>query len=86
MILDKIDKLPIEQLQRLMGWISSNDPAVEKEAWNKIAAGLRSRWDAEPDWQIKSQFGTLPVFDLTDTGDQFLEHGCRPLIESRLAQ
>ena len=41
MLLDEIGKLPVDQLQRLLNWISANDPAVEKEAWRKIAAGLR---------------------------------------------
>ena len=58
-LLDEIGKLPVEQLQRLMNWISANDPAVEKEAWQKIAAGLRGRWDAEPDWQVKNQLGGM---------------------------
>ncbi len=59
MLLDEIGKLPVDQLQRLLNWISANDPAVEKEAWQKIAAGLRSRWDAEPDWQVKNQLGGM---------------------------
>ena len=59
MLLDEIGKLPVDQLQRLLNWISANDPAVEKEAWQKIAAGLRGRWDAEPDWQVKNQLGGM---------------------------
>ncbi len=59
MLLDGIGKLPIDQLQRLMNWISANDPAVEKEVWQKIAAGLRGRWDAESDWQVKNQLGGM---------------------------
>ncbi len=59
MLLDQVDKLPPESLQRLINWISPNDPAVEKEAWQKIAAGLRVRWDAEADWQVKNQFGAM---------------------------
>jgi len=59
MLLDGIGKLPIDALQRLVNWVSANDPAVEKEAWQKIAAGLRSRWDAEPDWRIKDRFGGM---------------------------
>ncbi len=58
-LLDEIGKLPADQLQRLMNWISANDPAVENEAWQKIAAGLRGRWDAEPDWQVKNQLGGM---------------------------
>ena len=58
MLLDEIGQAASRRrLQRLINWISANDPAVEKVAWQKIAAGLRSRWDAEPDWQIKNQFG-----------------------------
>jgi tetratricopeptide (TPR) repeat protein len=59
MLLDEIDKLPMEQIQRLINWVSANDPAVEKEAWKQIAAGLRRRWDAEPDWQIKGRLGGI---------------------------
>ena len=59
MLLDEMGKLPVDQLQRLLNWISANDPAVEKEAWQKLAAGLRNRWDAEPDWQVKNQFGGM---------------------------
>ena len=36
---DEIGKLPVEQLQRLIIGFRPNDPAVEKEAWQKIAAG-----------------------------------------------
>ncbi len=57
MLLSEIDKLPIEQIQRLIQWVSWNDPAVEKEAWKRIADGLRRRWDAEPDWRMKARFG-----------------------------
>ncbi len=59
MLLDEMSKLPVDQAQRLLNWISVNDPAVEKEAWRKLAAGLRSRWDAEPDWQVKNQLGGM---------------------------
>ena len=66
MLLDEIGKLPIDSLQRLLNWISANDPAVEKGAWEKIAAGLRGRWDTEPDWQIKSQLGGMLTGVLRD--------------------
>ena len=59
MLLDEMPKLPVDQMQRLLNWISANDPAVEKEAWRKIAAGLRSRWDAAPDWQVKNRLGGI---------------------------
>jgi tetratricopeptide (TPR) repeat protein len=58
-LLDGIDKLPLDQLQRLLNWVSSNDPAVEQAAWQKIAAGLRTRWDAEADWQVENQLGGM---------------------------
>ena len=66
MLLDEMGKLPVDQLQRLLNWISANDPAVEKEAWQKIAAGLRGRWDAEPDWQVKNQLGAMLAGVLQD--------------------
>ncbi len=59
MLLDEMGKLPVDQLQRLLNWVSANDPAVEKGAWQKIAAGLRGRWDAEPDWLVKNQLGGM---------------------------
>jgi predicted Zn-dependent protease len=59
MLLDEIGKLPVDQLQRLVNWVSPNNPAVEKEAWQKIAAGLRARWDAEADWRVKNQLGAM---------------------------
>ena len=59
MLLDEIGKLPVDQLPQLLNWVSADDPAVEQEAWRKIAAGLRGRWDAEPDWKVKNHLGGM---------------------------
>ncbi len=57
-VLDEMGTLPVDQWQRFLGWTSPNGPAAN-ETWQKIATGLRARWDAEPDWQVKSQFGGM---------------------------
>ena len=57
-VLDEMGTLPVDQWQRLLGWTSPNGPAAN-ETWKKIATGLRARWDAEPDWQVKNQFGGM---------------------------
>jgi hypothetical protein len=69
MLLDEMGKLPVDQLQRLLGWVSANNPAVEKEDWQKIAAGLRARWEAEPDWQVKNQLSRMLAGVLHDRID-----------------
>jgi hypothetical protein len=45
----EIEKLPPEQLPRLVRWVSANDPAVEQQDWRKLAVRLRQRWAAEKD-------------------------------------
>ncbi len=57
-VLDEMGTLPVDQWQRFLGWTSPNGPA-DSETWKKIATGLRARWDAEPDWQVKNQFGGM---------------------------
>ena len=59
MLLSDMDTLTAEQATRLINWISADDPAVEKESWKRIAAALRRRWDAEPDWEVKARFGQV---------------------------
>jgi tetratricopeptide (TPR) repeat protein len=40
----EIARLKPNEIQRLVNWILSNDPAVEKDAWTRLAADLRTRW------------------------------------------
>jgi hypothetical protein len=74
-LLDEMDKLPVEPLRRYLKWISANDPAVEDPAWQKIAAGLRARWEAEPDWKVKDQLGGMLA------GVLYSHFGVEPWIE-----
>ncbi|MGD0896679.1 MAG: VIT domain-containing protein [Thermoguttaceae bacterium] len=67
---DEIEKLPPEQIQRFVNWISSNDPAVELPEWKKIAEGLRRRWDAEPRREVRSQLGGTLIGVLGHLGPQ----------------
>ena len=66
MLQGDMDKLSPEQIARLIGWISPNDPAVEPPQWKKIAEGLRRRWDAEPKYEIKRQLGQSLAGVLSD--------------------
>ena len=65
-LLDEMSKLRSSEVVRLLGWISVNDPVVEKPAWEKIAAGLQHRWEAESDWQMKDRFGNMLAGVLRD--------------------
>ena len=65
-LLDEMSKLRSSEVERLLGWISVNDPVVEKPAWEKIAAGLQHRWEAESDWQMKDRFGNMLAGVLRD--------------------
>jgi tetratricopeptide (TPR) repeat protein len=67
---DEIEKLTPEQVQRLVNWISSGDPAVEPPEWKKIAAGLRRRWEAEPKREVRRRLGGTLVGVLGHVGTQ----------------
>ena len=56
-----IDKLTPQQVQRLVNWIMPNDPAVEKDAWKRIATGLLNRWAASEIPQDKRTLGQTLV-------------------------
>jgi tetratricopeptide (TPR) repeat protein len=56
-----IDKLTPQQIQRLVNWIMPNDPAVEKDTWKRLAAGLLTRWAASADTNDKRAFGQTLV-------------------------
>jgi tetratricopeptide (TPR) repeat protein len=67
---DEIEKLTPEQVQRLVNWISASDPAVELPEWQKIAAGLRRRWEAEPKREVRARLGQTLVGVLGHVGPQ----------------
>jgi predicted Zn-dependent protease len=56
-LLTEIDNLKPAEIGRLVNWITPNDPAVEQPTWRKIADGLRRRWDAEGNPELKNQLG-----------------------------
>jgi len=56
-----LDKLSHEQLQAFVNWIMPDEPAVEKEVWQKIIAALRQRWAREADAEIRHQLGATLV-------------------------
>ncbi len=56
----EMEKLSADQIQRYVSWIMPNDPAVEPEAWKRLAADLHKRWAAETDAAVKGRLaGTL---------------------------
>ena len=42
-------KMPLANLNRLVGWLSANDPAIDKAVWETIVAAVITRWEAERD-------------------------------------
>ena len=53
----ELDTLRPDRIQRFLGWISSNDPEVEKATWGRIVDGLRVRWETETDDDARNQLG-----------------------------
>ena len=51
-----LDKLKPEEVQRLVGWIMPNDPAVEQDVWHTLADRLQRRWTAESDSELKQRW------------------------------
>jgi len=45
-LIAEIDKLPAEQVNRLVGWVQFDDAVPA--AWTKITGVLRQRWTNEP--------------------------------------
>jgi Flp pilus assembly protein TadD len=62
----EIDKLPAEQIERLVGWVESGD--VTPADWNKIIAALRARWKNQADDAAKNTLGQTLVRVLTMHG------------------
>ncbi|MCH5375783.1 MAG: hypothetical protein JJ992_17565, partial [Planctomycetes bacterium] len=58
MLVDQIETLPAVRLGTLVGWIMSNDPAVETPQWKKIAAGLEKRWATETQAGTRNQLAS----------------------------
>ena len=42
-------KMPLAILNRLVGWLTANDPAIDKAVWETIVAAVTTRWEAERD-------------------------------------
>ncbi|MHC4180928.1 MAG: tetratricopeptide repeat protein, partial [Planctomycetota bacterium] len=51
----EIGSLKPVEIERFVGWIWPNDPAVEAQVWRRIAAALEKRWSAESDPKVKHQ-------------------------------
>ncbi len=54
------EKLAISALQRLVGWIMPNDPAVEQAAWKRISEPLRKRWTLMKDPNVAHEYKWVP--------------------------
>jgi Flp pilus assembly protein TadD len=61
-----IDKLPAEQVRRLVGWVHSDD--VAPAGWDKIIAALRTRWKNEAKDDVKHVLGQTLVSVLSGHG------------------
>jgi predicted Zn-dependent protease len=57
----EIGKLRFDQVQRFVNWILPDDPALETPVWKQIADGLRQRWTAETNAEIKNQLSQTLV-------------------------
>ncbi len=56
-----IDKLTPQEVQRLVGWAMTNDPAIEIDVWKRIASALHKRWSATAQPQDKYALGQTLV-------------------------
>jgi tetratricopeptide (TPR) repeat protein len=66
-LVKEFDKLSAEQIDYFVTWVWS-DAGMERDAWKKLAEGLRKRWDAEKKPEIKHQLGQSLVRILTFLG------------------
>ena len=55
LLVARIDTLEVARVRRFLGWITPNDPVVEKKVWQRVADGLLKRWEAEEDVDKKHQ-------------------------------
>ncbi|MFW6124499.1 MAG: VIT domain-containing protein [Pirellulales bacterium] len=58
---DGIGTLAPRVVQRYVGWIMPNDPAVEAKQWRALATALRARWNAAKDDATRHQLGSTLV-------------------------
>ncbi|MFO1491099.1 MAG: VIT domain-containing protein [Kiritimatiellia bacterium] len=56
-LLQHMDQLDPQQISQHIAWIQQGEPAVEADAWLKIAAGVEARWGAEKEPQLRRQLG-----------------------------
>jgi predicted Zn-dependent protease len=56
-----VDKLSPRVLQRLVRWMMSGEPAVEKSTWKELAAALYKRWQATESTREKHALGATLV-------------------------
>ncbi len=65
LIVDGLATLPPDRLQPFISWITANDPPVADETWRTMATGLRARWGAEQDPEIRHALGGVLVSVIT---------------------
>jgi predicted Zn-dependent protease len=83
LLTEQIETLPAARLSSLIGWIMSNDPAVETPQWQRIAAGIEQRWAAETDVAVRNQLASSLIQILSSrlTADEHLRFLRRQLKE-----
>jgi hypothetical protein len=83
LLTEQIETLPAVRLGSLIGWVMSNDPAVETPQWQRIAAGIEQRWAAETDAAIRNQLASSLIQILSSrlTADEHLRFLRRQLKE-----
>jgi tetratricopeptide (TPR) repeat protein len=62
----EIDKLPVEEVRRLIGWVQADD--IEPAGWKKIGDALRQRWTDEAKDDVKHLLGQALVTVLSSHG------------------
>ncbi len=58
-LLKRVDELTPAHVQRYVGWIMPNDPAVEARQWRQIAKVMKARWLGEKDRDAKNLIGLV---------------------------
>jgi len=74
-LIDQIDSLPVDRLQRFVSWIWPNDPAVETRTWRRIAEGIERRWSAEADPVKKHQLASPNTVEIDISHSHLLPYG-----------
>jgi Flp pilus assembly protein TadD len=65
LIVDGLATIPPDRLQAFLNWVTPNDPPIAVETWKTIATGLRVRWGAEQDAEIRHALGGVLVSVIT---------------------